>query len=511
MKTQIKSALGSSLGFSVIVLYLLLTGFVFTISEIISEWINVEISYGLIIFLVLFGLLFGRRIFKGIEQKDWKSSLTASILAGAMIGLVLLIFVLIVGSLLQADVKMREYLPKLSPNFVKLLLLGNESVIVGAIYNFFIFVGSTVMGCMLSFTFSTLNIGKKLMKRNGESAQKERISRIKELFQENIIIKYSVYAFGFAALAIIPQYLNESWNLNLGTIGIYILMGIGLNLVVGTAGLLDLGFVAFYAIGAYSVGLLTAPKPLGIMMDFWPAFFIGFLLAILSGFLIGIPVVRLRGDYLAIVTLGFGEITRVLIQSDTLDKWTGGPQGVKDIGQPSIFGLSIDSKREYFYIILVFIVIAFFITNRLQYSRIGRTWIAMREDETVAEAMGINTFKYKLLAFMIGASFAGIAGGMFAARNFFTGPADHTLMVSINVLSEIIVGGLNSIGGIITGAIVLKGLPEILRQVEDYRMVTFGALLVVMMIWRPEGLWPAKRRNIIDLDSIDEQKEQENE
>jgi branched-chain amino acid transport system permease protein len=218
--------------------------------------------------------------------------------------------------------------------------------------------------------------------------------------------------------------------------------------------------------------------------------------AAFSGILLGLPVLRMRGDYLAIVTLGFGEIIRVLIRSDMLAPYLGGPQGVRDIAGPSLFGISLISEKSYLYLIMIGILLTILITNYLQNSRVGRAWMAMREDETVAQAMGINTLYYKLLAFATGAAFAGIGGALFAARNQYTGPADHTLMVSINVLCLLIVGGMGSIPGVIVGAFVLKGLPEILRELELYRLLVFGGLLVVMMIIRPEGIWPAPRRRM---------------
>jgi branched-chain amino acid transport system permease protein len=231
-------------------------------------------------------------------------------------------------------------------------------------------------------------------------------------------------------------------------------------------------------------------------MGFWPVLLLSVVFAAMAGILLGIPVLRMRGDYLAIVTLGFGEIIRVLIRSDMMAPYLGGPQGIRDIAGPSIFGISLTSEKSYLYLIILGIMLTILITNYLQNSRVGRAWMAMREDETVAQAMGINTLYYKLLAFSTGAAFAGLGGALFAARNQYTGPADHTLMVSINVLCLLIVGGMGSIPGVIVGAFVLKGLPEILRELEIYRLLVFGGLLVAMMIVRPEGLWPAPRRKL---------------
>jgi branched-chain amino acid transport system permease protein len=290
--------------------------------------------------------------------------------------------------------------------------------------------------------------------------------------------------------------IGRYWNYTMGTVGIYVLLGLGLNIVVGFAGLLDLGYVAFFAIGAYTVGLLTAPEPHGILMNFWLALPIGVVVAALSGILLGVPVLRMRGDYLAIVTLGFGEIIRILSKSDVLTDFSGGPRGVRNIGGPSLFGVEVSSAMNFMYLILLGIGLVAFVTHRLQNSRTGRAWMAMREDEDVAEAMGVFTLKYKLLAFAIGAAFAGLGGGIYASRNQFVGPEDFTLMVSINVLCLVIIGGMGSIPGVIVGALVLKGMPEILRELDEYRMLFFGALLIFMMIVRPEGLWPSKRRQM---------------
>jgi len=204
-------------------------------------------------------------------------------------------------------------------------------------------------------------------------------------------------------------------------------------------------------------------------------------------------VLRMRGDYLAIVTLGFGEIIRILVRSEVLMGFTGGPRGIRAVAQPALFGQNIGNEFYFMYFILAGILLVIFVTRRLANSKVGRAWRAMREDETVAAAMGIYTLKYKLLAFATGAAFAGLSGVIFASRNSYTGPEDYTLLVSINVLALVIVGGMGSIPGVILGALVLKGLPELLRELQDYRILFFGALLVVMMIVRPQGLWPAGR------------------
>jgi branched-chain amino acid transport system permease protein len=192
--------------------------------------------------------------------------------------------------------------------------------------------------------------------------------------------------------------------------------------------------------------------------------------------------------------LGFGEIIRILIKSDLLTALTNGPKGVTAVGQPTWFG-EVFSDVNYMHLLMILVLVALFIAKRLKDSRTGRAWVAIREDETVAQATGISTYRYKILSLLLGAAFAGLAGALFASRNQFTGPEDFTLMVSINVLCIVIVGGMGSLPGVVLGAFVLKGLPELLRELEDYRLLVFGALLVVMMIVRPEGLWPAARVN----------------
>jgi branched-chain amino acid transport system permease protein len=241
------------------------------------------------------------------------------------------------------------------------------------------------------------------------------------------------------------------------------------------------------------VAILTAPQ-FGIEWSFWVALPIGVILATLTGVLLSLPVLRMRGDYLAIVTLGFGEIIRILARSDALIDFTGGPRGVRAVAGPTLFGIDISSEFHFMYLILLGIVLVAFISSRLQNSRMGRAFMAMREDEDVAQTMGVYTLQYKVLAFAIGAAFAGLGGAIFTSRNQFTGPEDYTLLVSVNVLSLVIIGGMNSLPGVILGSLVLKGLPEMLRELDDYRMLAFGALLIVMMILRPEGLWPSQRR-----------------
>lgn len=310
-------------------------------------------------------------------------------------------------------------------------------------------------------------------------------------------LRFTVTLLGVGILFFVPRLVGLYWSDVLDNVLIYALMGLGLNIVVGYAGLLDLGYVAFFAIGAYTAGLLTSINPaawLGTQWSFWAAWPVALLVAATAGILLGIPVLRMRGDYLAIVTLGFGEIIRILALSDLLKPYIGGAQGILQIPKPAIAGQQLITSQQLYYLILIGIFIAIFVSFRLSDSRIGRAWIAVREDEDVAQAMGINLVKYKLMAFAIGATFSGMSGAIFASKLSSIFPHSFNLLISINVLSLIIVGGMASIPGVIVGALVLVGLPEVLRFAAEYRLLFYGAMLVIMMLVRPEGFWPAARR-----------------
>jgi branched-chain amino acid transport system permease protein len=298
-------------------------------------------------------------------------------------------------------------------------------------------------------------------------------------------------------LLFVPQIFQLYWTDVIDNVGLYILMGLGLNIVVGYAGLLDLGYVAFFAIGAYITGLLTSPvSAMGLGLPFWVAWPIAMGVGTLSGVLLGFPVLRMRGDYLAIVTLGFGEIIRVLATSDLLKPYIGGAQGILQIPKPRLMGMELITSQHLYYLILAGCLLAVFTSWRLSESRVGRAWIAIREDEDVAQAMGINLIKYKLLAFATGATFSAMSGAIFASKLSSIFPHSFNLLISINVLSLIIVGGMASIPGVIVGALILVGLPEVLREFTEYRLLLYGALLVIMMLMRPEGFWPAARRRL---------------
>ncbi len=273
---------------------------------------------------------------------------------------------------------------------------------------------------------------------------------------------------------------------------IYVVLGLGLNIVVGLAGLLDLGYVAFYAVGAYSYALLNHHFGLG----FWTVLPIGAGLGALFGILLGFPVLRLRGDYLAIVTLGFGEIIRLILEN--WNDFSFGPSGIANIPRPSFFGMemSLQAATIYIYFLMVGLaVFTVFVVNRLQHSRIGRAWIALREDEIACQAMGIDKTKTKLTAFALGATWAGMMGVVFAAKTTFINPASFTFLESAIILSIVVLGGMGSILGVIIAAFILILLPEYLRAFSDYRMLIFGATMVMMMVFRPQGLVIARRRS----------------
>jgi branched-chain amino acid transport system permease protein len=292
--------------------------------------------------------------------------------------------------------------------------------------------------------------------------------------------------YGILALAVIFPFIFSTYQVNImTTVLLYIMLGLGLNIVVGLAGLLDLGYVAFYAVGAYCYALLGHHFGL----DFWIALPLGALIGALFGILLGFPVLRLRGDYLAIVTLGFGEIIRLILEN--WNEFSFGPSGIANIPRPSFFGmdLSLHNATLYIYFIMIMLVIlTVFVVNRLQHSRIGRAWVALREDEIACQAMGIDKTKTKLAAFALGATWAGMAGVIFAAKTTFINPASFTFLESAMILSIVVLGGMGSITGVICGAVILILLPEYLRAFSDFRMLMFGAIMVLMMVFRPQGL-----------------------
>jgi branched-chain amino acid transport system permease protein len=269
---------------------------------------------------------------------------------------------------------------------------------------------------------------------------------------------------------------------------LYAILALGLNIVVGFAGLLDIGYVAFFGIGSYVYALLASPH-FGIHLPFLVALPIVVAATALSGVIIGAPTLRVRGDYLAMVTLGFGEIVYLLLVNlDRPINITGGPSGIIGVDPPALAGLMPRSNAEYYFLFLMFLAFAVLISMRLRDSRIGWAWQAIREDEVAAQAMGINVFVAKLQAFAIGASFAGVAGCLLASWQHSVFPANFMFTESINILAMVILGGMGSLFGVLLGAALIVALPELFREFEQYRLLAFGFMLMVLMIFRPQGL-----------------------
>jgi len=339
-------------------------------------------------------------------------------------------------------------------------------------------------------------------------------------------------AFLLLVLPALAQYAGNFWVRIIDFALLYVLLALGLNIVVGYAGLLDLGYIAFYAVGAYTFGLLASPHlsevfpairamfPGGLHTPIWLAIPLGALVAGVAGALLGAPTLKLRGDYLAIVTLGFGEIIRVFLNNlDSPVNITNGPKGILqidsfkiplvgfDFGRPgSLFGIEVSSVTKYYFLFLAVVVVSVVICHRLERSRIGRAWMAIREDEVAAKAMGINTRNMKLLAFGMGATFGGVSGVLFSTFQNFISPESFALQESIMVVAMVVLGGIGHIPGVILGALLLAALPEVLRYVSgelDLQSVTGGRLdasilrqllialaMIAIMLARPRGLWP---------------------
>ncbi len=361
--------------------------------------------------------------------------------------------------------------------------------------------GLTALGFVL--VFALIAGGTYLWSARGPMA-KARFRSMPTRRQQ--MTKIAIYIGIVILLLVLPQIVGRRVSEILGTIGLYVLLGLGLNIVVGFAGLLDLGYVAFYAVGAYAVALLTSPASPAFTpeLPFWGALPFVIVAAAMIGLFVGAPVLRLRGDYLAIVTLGFGEIAREIVKSSWAQPVTGGAQGILSI--PSALPFERDPQSIY-YPILLFCVLAAIAATSLATSRVGRAWNAMREDESVAEATGVNTTYYKLLAFGLGAAFGCLSGAFFAAKIGVIYADSFSILVSINALALIILGGMGSIPGVVVGAIVLVGLPEVLREFSEYRLLIYGAVLVAMMLLRPEGLLPSRVRRA-ELHSDEDEEEQ---
>ena len=365
-------------------------------------------------------------------------------------------------------------------------------------------------------------------------------------FKDNPVAAYGATALITLALLALPFLAGtqgNGWVRIIDFALLYVMLALGLNIVVGYAGLLDLGYVAFYAVGAYLYALLSSPQlaenfefirqmfPDGLHNSIWLVVPLGAGLAALFGALLGAPTLRLRGDYLAIVTLGFGEIVRIFLNNlNAPINITNGPQGITNIDPIEIGGVSLGKTQTffdievpsvylYYYLFLILAILIIIVTIRLQDSRLGRAWMAIREDEIAAKAMGINTRNVKLLAFAMGASFGGVAGAMFASFQGFVSPESFTLMESVVIVSMVVLGGMGHVPGVILGAILLYAIPEVLRYVakpaqlaifghelvapEALRMLLFGLSMVVIMLYRPAGLWPARQHGTAAADAED--------
>ena len=343
--------------------------------------------------------------------------------------------------------------------------------------------------------------------------------------------KLALYVVAAVALILLPMYLQthgNAWVRIADTALLYVLLAIGLNIVVGYAGLLDLGYVAFFAVGAYLYALLASPQltqvfpwiaalfPHGMHTPIWIVVPLAAAVAAFFGILLGAPTLKLRGDYLAIVTLGFGEIIRVFLNNlDQPINITNGPKGLAGIDPFSIFGVSLGkpftiggfqltSVAMYYYLFLIAVLVSIVLSYRLQFSRVGRAWMAIREDEIAAKAMGINTRNLKLLAFGMGASFGGVSGALFASFQGFVSPESFTLMESVMIVAMVVLGGLGHLPGVVLGALLLAALPEVLRYVASplqaftggrldasiLRQLLIALAMIIVMLLRPRGLWP---------------------
>ncbi len=355
----------------------------------------------------------------------------------------------------------------------------NNLILVGA--------GSFLISMVWRYMIERKDYGTRKAEAGEKSDQPPLIQRVmkdKRIYTPFLII--------VALFACIFPFVFSMYQTNiLITALIYVMLGLGLNIVVGLAGLLDLGYVAFYAVGAYTYALLNYHFGL----TFWMVLPIGAGMGTLFGILLGFPVLRLRGDYLAIVTLGFGEIIRLILEN--WNEFSFGPSGIAQISRPSFLGMdmSVHGAIIYmYYIMIALCLFTIFFVNRLQDSRIGRAWIALREDETACQAMGIDKAKTKLTAFALGATWAGMGGVLFAAKTTFVNPASFTIWESIIILCIVVLGGMGSIVGVIVGALILILLPEYLRAFSEYRMLAFGILLVITMVFRPGGIVSDVRR-----------------
>jgi branched-chain amino acid transport system permease protein len=550
------SAIRTGLLGGAISLFLILVGMVEVFSK--RDVVETVITLGQFILLataISMGFIASRRISSLFEQNKPRANLTAGLLAGVFTGSVIALFVILGNQL-----NFRAVFLNASPPLYELLtfnrgvagawmlpVLGAISGLIGAA---FLLIPQklrqpitralliTILMALFSGLFRVILINQGVAM---ESFAKFLFGQTgltvsgAVIFLVGIFLSTTIWSakgkdvqagftrlpkgrqtglrvFFFVIVAVIalglPQVSGPFLAQVIVIISLYILMGLGLNITLGFAGLLDLGFVAFYAIGAYTMGLLTSYGPYGLFhLPFWVAVPIAVLVAMTFGAILGLPVLGVRGDYLAIATLGFGEIVRLLAGSDFLAPVFGGPQGIIGIQKPCLgilgafekvdvpracTGIEFGGPKEIYYIAVISAIIIAFVAWRLRESRLGRAWMAIREDEDVAEALGINLVQTKLMAYILGAAFAGLGGAIFTVLVGSIFATSMQLIVSINVVALIIVGGMGSIPGVIVGAIALIGLPELLREVSEFRYLIYGATLIIMMLSKPEGLWPSQ-------------------
>ncbi|MDP9138725.1 MAG: branched-chain amino acid ABC transporter permease, partial [Pseudomonadota bacterium] len=373
-------------------------------------------------------------------------------------------------------------------------ILANSSITKPLHDLIYTYTGLKLQGAIIVFCLAVAAVVVRDLTRERTTAA---YGRLQPSTRRNI--RWSYLAVAAILCILFPLYAGNFVGQVLLTVGLFILMGMGLNLEVGIAGLLDLGFVAFYAVGAYVTALLTADSPFALAhLTYWQAMPIAVLASVIVGVIFGIPVLKVRGDYLAVATLGLGEIVRVIVLSDAAAPLLAGAKGILQIPRPVIGEFHLTTPVSLFYLALTAALIAAYFAWRLEGSRLGRAWMAIRDDEDVAQALGINLIRVKLLAYGLGAAFAGLAGSIFATMLGTIYPHSFQLIISINILALIIVGGMGSLPGVVLGAAVLIGLPEALREFGEFRFLFYGLAIIAVMRLKPEGLWPsaAKRREL---------------
>ena len=413
------------------------------------------------------------------------AGLSAGLRSPLLLGLGSLVFFGLFAGLLRTPLLVTPL-----ADLARLLLAADGLTVPGAI--------TTLLG-----TIAILAIARKTKPR-------QRVNALPKAQRRLVIGPLAILVL--ALILLFPLALGGFFAQVIATVALFILLGLGLNITLGLAGLLDLGFVAFFAVGAYTVALLTSTAEFGLAdLSFWQAVPFAVVASMVFAIFLGLPILRIRGDYLAIATLGFGEIIRILVGSDLLKGVLGGPQGILNVPKPIDVATThwLAGPMQIYYIALVFAAVVGFMAWRLRASRMGRSWMAIREDEDVAEGMGVNLVQTKLLAYMLGGAFAGLAGAISVALVGSVFPTSIQLQLSINVVAIVVVGGMGSIPGVVLGALVLIGLPELFREFSDYRFLFYGIALMGVMIYRPEGLLPSRiaKRELHSADELVEMDE----